>query len=84
MTIPDDLKIFSYIYEYRFFCLGSFICAMDSRRILFSIPIEKSIFSLAFDFSACPLTVAYRICLQWLALQNGTLRPVRQNAARLA
>ena len=84
MTIPDDLKIFSYIYEYRFFALVPLYALWIAGGFYFLFRLKKVFFSLAFDFSACPFTVAYRICLQWLALQNGTLRPVRQIAARLA
>ena len=73
MTIPDDLKIFSLIYEYRHFILFPLIALWIAGAFYFLFRLKKSIFSLAADFSTFSFSIANSICLQRLALQDGTL-----------
>ena len=61
MTIPDDLKIFSYIYEYRFFALVPLYALWIAGGFYFLFRLKKVFFLwlLIFPLVLSPLQIAF-------------------------
>ena len=61
MTIPDDLKIFSYIYEYRFFALVPLYALWIAGGFYFLFRLKKVFFLwlLIFPLVLSPLHIAF-------------------------
>ena len=61
MTIPDDLKIFSFIYEYRFFALVPLYALWIAGGFYFLFRLKKVFFLwlLIFPLVLSPLHIAF-------------------------
>ena len=61
MTVPDDLKIFSLIYEYRFFALVPFYTAwmLGGFYLLFRLKKMFFLWLLIFPLVLSPLSIAF-------------------------
>ena len=61
MTIPDDLKIFSFIYEYRFFALVPLYALWIAGGFYFLFRLKKVFFLwlLIFPLVLSPLQIAF-------------------------
>ncbi len=73
--IPEDLKIFSLIYEYSDFVILPLLAIYAAGGLYLLFRLKKNIFPLAADLSPCDLSAGDRFYILRLALPHGTAEP---------